>query len=103
MSAVDTNTRLLRPTGETRRVISEGRIPDWEAPLTTRMSRGGKHRLNEDLETRRIPGALRERAIAVPVVPVVSTPVPVPVPVTASSSPSKLAMLAANMRRWVKR
>jgi hypothetical protein len=95
MSAVDTNTRILRPSAETRQAIAEGRIPDWQAPLITHRTHEGKHRLNEDLTTRKIPAgriaALRERVQSVPVVSA-------PVHVHASSSPSKLAMLWSNLR-----
>jgi len=108
LSVIDTDTRLINPA-EARQAINENRLPTWHAPLTTRWTHQGKHRLNEDQKTRRIRAeqvqALREHAerVRAEQAPVVSQPVPVAPPVKASTSPSKFAMLAANMRRLVRR
>ena len=103
MSVADTDTKLISPV-EARNAIDENRRPNWEAPLRDRLTHQGKHRLNEDQKTKRIKPAqvqaLREHAerVRAEQTPVVSQPVPVAPPVTASTSPSKLAMLLANMR-----
>lgn len=108
MSAANTDTRLICPA-EARKAIDENRPPNWHAPLTTRWTHQGKHRLNEDQKTRRIRPeqvqALREHAeqVRAQQTPVVSQPVPVAPPVKASASPSKWAMLTSNMRRLVRR
>lgn len=98
MSTINTQTRILRPTDETRAEIAEGRIPQWQAPLNTRRTHEGRHRANEDLTTRQIPVVSEVLREPVMEVPVVSAPVHVPEPVTVPSSPSKLSMLWSNLR-----
>jgi hypothetical protein len=112
MSTINTQTRILRPTDETRAEIAAGRIPHWQPEPYD-----GRHRLSrrispeqiaaalepprqEELQTGQLEvGALRERIQSLPVV---SAPVPIPDPPPADPGMLKLRRLLGNLRtaRW---